>query len=277
MNRIKKIFGKNNSILIGAIHFPPLLGYPKFPGFEIAERNALCDLKAFQNGGLDAIIFENNYDLPHTTVVKPEVGVAMTYLGEKIVRHTSVPIGISVLWNDFQCAFAIAKTLGLGFVRVPVFVDTVKTDYGIIRGEAEKVITARKKIGAESVAILADIHVKHSRLLSKYSLVESARRAIKKGADALIVTGKWTGDAPDFQELKNLRRAIGDFPIFTGSGADEKNIKEILRFANGVIVSTSLKSGTNRKGEHNVKGYDQRIDLKKVRGFVKLATSNIRV
>jgi predicted TIM-barrel enzyme len=118
---------------------------------------------------------------------------------------------------------------------------------------------------------MADIHFKHSKLLSRYSLVQSARLAIKKGADALIVTGKWTGDAPDFQELKSLRKAIGDFPIFTGSGADKKNIKEILQFANGVIVSTSLKSGVDRKGEHNVKAFNQKIDSKKVENFVRTA------
>ena len=271
MNRIKKIFGKDREILIGAIHFSPLLGYPDFPSFKVAEKNALYDLKVFQDGGLNSVIFENNYDLPHAVIVTPEVGVAMTYLGEKIVCKADVPVGIDVLWNDFRCALAIAKTLSLSFIRVPVFVDTVKTDCGIIRGEAEKVIATRKKFGAEDVAIFADIHVKHSKLLSKYSLVESARRAIKKGADALIVTGKWTGDAPDLRELKELRKAVGNFPIFTGSGADERNIKEILQFANGVIVSTSLKAGQNRKGEHNVKAYDQRVDAKKVRQFVKIA------
>jgi membrane complex biogenesis BtpA family protein len=271
MDRIKKIFGKSNSILIGAIHFPPLLGYPEFPGFKVAAERALYDLEAFEKGGIDSVIFENNYDLPHTTIVGREIAAAMTYLGEKIVQQSSVPVGVDVLWNDFECALAIAKTLGLGFVRVPVFVDTVKTDFGVIHGEPSKVIAIRKKIGAESVAIMADIHVKHSKLLSRYSLVQSARLAIKKGADALIVTGKWTGDAPDFQELKSLRKAIGDFPIFTGSGADKKNIKEILQFANGVIVSTSLKSGVDRKGEHNVKAFNQKIDSKKVENFVRTA------
>jgi len=271
MDRIKKIFGKRNSILIGAIHFPPLLGYPGFPGFDVAEKGAVRDLGSFSQGGMGAVMFENNYDLPHTEIVRQEVGVAMTYLGEKIVRRSGVPVGIDVLWNDFECAFAIAKTLGLGFMRVPVFVDTVRTDYGVIRGNAPAVVAARKRFGAEDVAIMADIHVKHSTLLSKYPLVQSARLAVKKGADALIVTGKWTGDAPDFSELKKLRAAIGTFPIFVGSGADERNIKEILRYANGVIVSTSLKSGAVHAGEHNVKAYNQRIDVKKVRKFVKAA------
>lgn len=275
MNRIKKIFGKENSILIGAIHFPPLLGYPDFPGFKVAEERALFDLKAFEKGGMDSVIFENNYDLPHTIIVGRETSAAMTYLGEKIIQRSKMPVGIDVLWNDFECALGIAKTLGLGFVRVPVFVDTVKTDFGVIHGEPSKVVATRKKFGAEGVAIMADIHVKHSKLLSKYSLVQSARLAIKKGADALIVTGKWTGDAPDFQELKNLRKAVGDFPIFTGSGADEKNIKEILQFANGVIVSTSLKSGANRRGEHNIKAYSQKIDGEKVKKFVRVAKGSL--
>jgi membrane complex biogenesis BtpA family protein len=263
-HKFKKIFNKEIGVVIGALHFPPLLGFPEFPGFEIAKMNALKDLKALEDGGVDAIIFENNYDIPHTEFVGPEIGASMLLLGAEIKKATTLPVGISVLWNDYKTALSIAKALDLQFVRIPVFVDTVKTNYGIIEGDFGEIVKFRKRIQAESVALFTDIHVKHAEILSTDTILESARLAISKGSDGLVITGKWTGDAPDILELKQVRNAVSNFPIICGSGIDNKNIHELFEYANGGIVSTSLKEGTTKQGEINVKGYEQRIDESKV-------------
>ena len=98
---LNKIFKKKNNIVIGAVHFPPLLGYDKFPGFKVAYTNALKDIKAFEKGGADAIILENNYDIPHKVNVDCTISASMTYLISQLKKHTALPIGISVLWNDY--------------------------------------------------------------------------------------------------------------------------------------------------------------------------------
>lgn len=269
MNKFKKIFNKEKGIVIGALHFPPLLGFSEFPGFEIAQENAIKDLKAFEEGGVDAIIFENNYDIPHIEFVGPEIGASMLLLGEEIKKATTLPVGISVLWNDYKTALSIAKVLNLQFIRVPVFVDTVKTSYGVIEGNFEEIIKFRKQIQAEDVALFTDIHVKHAEILSTHTIIESAQLAIKEGSDGLIITGKWTGDAPDLGEIKQVRGAISDFPIICGSGVDSKNIHELFAYASGAIVSTSLKEGVNKQGEINVKGYEQRISEERVVELMK--------
>lgn len=266
---MKKIFKKKKNIIIGAIHFPPLLGYPDFPGFDIALKNAMKDLRALERGGVDGIIFENNYDIPHKEYVDSSVVASMTFLGEKIKKATKLPVGISILWNDYRAALSIAKILNLQFIRIPVFVDKVKTSYGVIEGSAKDVTDFRRAIKAENVALFTDIHVKHAELLSKNDIVASAKLAIEKGSDALIITGKWTGQSPDLSEMDLVRKSIGDFPIFVGSGTDENNVKNLFKYADGTIVSTSLKVGSNKKDEINVKGYEQRTELKKVKKLVQ--------
>lgn len=266
--RFNTIFKKNKNIVIGAIHLPPLLGYPKFPGFDSALKNALDDLRALEDGGVDGIIFENNYDIPHKIFVDAAIISTMTFLGEKLRKATRLPLGVSVLWNDYRTALSIAKILKLQFVRVPVFVDTVKTNYGIIEGEPQKVINFRKSIGAENVALFTDIHVKHAVVISKQSVTESAKLAIRHGADAIVLTGKWTGEAPDIKELKLVRGSIGDFPILIGSGLNKENVKFLFNYADGAIVSTSLKKGAKNPEQVNVKSYRQRVDPKKVGALV---------
>lgn len=269
-NVLTRIFGKDRNIIIGAIHLPPLLGHSDFPGFEVAIKSALADLEAFEGGGADAVLFENNYDHPHYETVPASVAVAMRHIGEVIVRSSKkVPVGVSVLWNDYKTALGLAKTLGLAFIRVPVFVDDVKTSYGVFRGKAREVVRHRHTLGAEDVAVFSDVHVKHAKILSKHTLAESARLAVKRGADALIITGNWTGDAPNIDDLKTTREAVGDFPILIGSGFDRKNCGLLFRYANGAILSTSVKEGGERKGEVNVKGYNQRISRRKVRELFK--------
>ncbi|MBU4257492.1 BtpA/SgcQ family protein [Patescibacteria group bacterium] len=270
MNKLKKIFKKDKNIIIGAIHFPPLLGYVDFPGLKIALNNALKDLTAFEKGGVDGIIFENNYDIPHKIFADSSVVASMTYLGEQIKKAIKLPLGISVLWNDYYTALSIAKILNLQFIRIPVFVDNVKTDYGIINGKAKEIIKYKKTIGSENIALFTDIHVKHAKLLSKNNIIVSAKLAVKNHSDAIIVTGKWTGQSPSLEELKLLRNSIGSFPILVGSGTDKNNIKPLLEYANGAIVSTSLKKGTRKKEEINVKSYTQRIDINKVKSLTKI-------
>ncbi|MFH1713992.1 MAG: BtpA/SgcQ family protein [Candidatus Nealsonbacteria bacterium] len=262
-SKFYKIF-KHKKVIIGAIHFPPLLGYRGYPGLKVALNNALKDLKAFENGKVDGIIIENNYDIPHRTLVGPETVAAMTFLGAKIRSATNLPLGINVLWNDYKAALSIAKTLDLQFIRIPVFVDKIKTDYDIIEGKPKDVIKFRKLIKAEHIALFTDVHVKHSKLISKNDITDSAKLAIKNKSDAVIVTGKWTGDAPDINKLITVRKAVGDFPILVGSGANKNNANELLKYANGVVVSTSLKEGSAKENEVNRKTWHQRINKRKV-------------
>ncbi|MBI2041887.1 MAG: BtpA/SgcQ family protein [Candidatus Nealsonbacteria bacterium] len=268
-SKFYKIFKKKNGIIIGAIHFPPLSGYPEFPGLKIALNNALEDLKSFESGGVDAVIIENNYDTPHKISVSPETINDMKFLGGEIASSAKLTMGVSVLWNDYKAALSIAKAIKAKFIRIPVFVDKVKTNYRIVTGSPEDVLKYRKKIGAENVALFADIQVKHAELLNKRPIEESAMEAIKAGADAIIITGKWTGDAPELSKLMAVRKAVGDFPILVGSGTDKNNISELFKYANGAIVSTSLKEGSSKKGEINVKTWQQRISQAKVKDLIE--------
>ena len=266
---LSKIFNKNKNIIIGAVHLPPLSGYPDSPGFDVAIANALHDTQALIDGGVDGIIFENNYDIPHTVHVGPEVISAMVRIGKELKHKVQVPLGVNVLWNDYRAGLNIAKDLNLQFIRVPVFVDTIKTDYGVISGDAQDTITFRKHIGAENVALFTDIHVKHSELILPEPIIAAARRAVEEHSDALIVTGKWTGDAPDTKELQDVRETVGEFPILCGSGVDEHNVKKLFAYSNGAIVSTSLKEDSASTHKINVKPYDVRISTEKTSRLVQ--------
>ena len=272
----KSLFKTKNPI-IGMVHFPPLLGYKDFPGLKICLQKSLRDAKTLERGGVDAIMFENNYDIPHYEFVSQETVAIITFLIQKISENIKIPFGINVLWNDYKAALSIAKVCGGKFVRIPVFVDSVETSYGKIFANPKEVSAFRKKIGAEDVALFTDIHVKHAKMLEKKSISESAKEAVKNGSDAIIITGKWTGDAPNISDLKEAREAVGkDFPILIGSGATKNNIGTLLKYADGVIVGTALKTGQIEEREVNLKPWEAQISLIKTKEFVKKIRDSLK-
>lgn len=269
MSNIAKQLGKKK-IVIGAVHLSPSPGYIGYDSVEKSIKRAQLDLNALIRGGVDAVIFENNYDLPHRVAVGPETVAFMTHVISSMNFKKKIPIGISVLWNDFQSALSIAKVVGAEFIRVPAFVDTVKTSYGIVTAVGNKVKTFRKQIGGENIAIFADVQVKHSEMVNKRkTLKASIVQAQRKGADAIIITGKWTGDSPSLERIKTASEAA-TLPVIVGSGANSGNIASLFSIADAVIVSTSLKVGKLSKKEvnPNLKSNSQRISEKKTREFM---------
>jgi len=57
----------------------------------------------------------------------------------------------------------------------------------------------------------------------------------------LIVSGAGTGQAADMADVERVRRACPKTKLLLGSGVNAVNAKKYLRFADGVIVGSSLK------------------------------------
>jgi membrane complex biogenesis BtpA family protein len=264
---------KLHNTVIGALHLAPLSGYEGFPGYEKIEELALTDLNSFQEGGIDAVIFENNYDLPHKEHITEKNYKIMCEVGRVLKQNAHIPLGVDVLWNDYKSALELAKEIGLDFIRVPVFVDTVKTSYGIFEGARENVAKYRSQLGVNEVKIFTDIHVKHAMNISAETIDQSAVMAIESGADGIILTGKWTGDSPDTNDLDRVRKVVGNFPIIVGSGADRENIQQLFELADAAIVSTSLKEGAINAEHTNLSNWEQRISTQKVREFMNAVGS----
>ena len=256
--------------VIGALHFGPLPGVEGHPGMDVLLEVALEDAEAMEKGGVDGIIVENNYDIPHKMRVNTETVEAMTSLTSRIRQRTNVPIGISVLWNDYEAAFRIASAVGGTFIRIPAFVDEVVSDYGRATPVSYEALAYRNKIGAENIGILADVQVKHATMAdSDKPLSLSVLQAVQAGASGIIVTGQWTGDPPVINEIAAAQKAAGEIPVIVGSGATSENITQLRQYSDAVIVGTALKKGSNAAGETNVKSWTQRVDEELVRQLVQ--------
>lgn len=230
--------------IIGMIHLLPLSGYPKHPGMTAVIKQALKDLEILEKGGVNAVLVENENDHPHEVSPGPEIISAMTLIVNEIVKKSKVPIGVEVLLNYPEASLAIAKISGAKFIRTDYFVDKMwRKEYGKMVINPAELLTYKEQIKADSVKIFADVQVKYARLLEKGKTIgQSVKQAIKAGANAVIVTGKISGDPPKLKNLQEAKKAAGEFPVYIGSGFSFANAKKLLVYADGAIVGTSIKT-----------------------------------
>jgi len=150
-------------------------------------------------------------------------------------------LGVNALKNDARAALAVAAAAGGRFIRVNVHAGAVVADQGIVQTDAYHTLRDRRLLGAE-VAIFADVGGKHAMPLVPVEIEQTARDLVHRGlADALVVSGRATGEATPIAEVKRVRGAVSDVPLLVGSGVTPETVAELLSVADGVIVGTAVK------------------------------------
>ena len=231
--------------IIGVIHLPALPGSGHSPGLGEILKKALRDFSALEHGGVQGVLVVNDADEPRRLKAGPETISTMTRVTRELVLASGGPtIGAQILLNDPEASLAVAHMAGASFIRTDYFVDSMeRSEYGPIEIDPKRLVEYRASLGARDVLILADIQVKYARMIVRRPLAESAAQATDCSADAIIVTGSVTGEAPPTSSVGEAKRAAGHCPVLVGSGLDASNAAELLRAADGAIVGTSLKTG----------------------------------
>ncbi len=235
---------RQRKVLVGMIHVGALPGTPAHrQSVDAIVAQAVAEATLYRDAGVDTVMIENMHDVPYLRAPGPEITAAMTRVGCD-VRRLGLMTGVQVLAGANREALAIALAAGLDFVRVEGFVYAQVADEGLIEACAGELLRYRRQIGAEPVAILADVKKKHSAhaITADVDLAETARTAEFFGADGVIVTGIRTGVAPELANLRAVRAAVKT-PVLIGSGVTAANLAELVPFADAIIVGSDVKVG----------------------------------
>lgn len=237
--------GLSRPALVAMIHVGALPGTPRSRSTvaEIAA-SAVSEAKLLADGGVDAIMLENMHDVPYLNrSVGPEIVAAMTTICAAVRQAVSLPLGVQILAGANREAVAVAHATGCQFVRCEGFVFAHVADEGLMpEADAGPLLRYRKMIGAENVAIIADVKKKHSShaITSDVDLAETAQAAEFFGASGVVVTGTATGRATSVEDLIAVRKAV-NIPVFVGSGVTPENAKTLAPHAHAFIVGSYLK------------------------------------
>jgi uncharacterized protein len=262
--------------VIGMVHLWPLPGAPGYTGYgmEAIVEHALRDAQALVEGGVDGLVVENMWDLPYFVGndVKPEATAAQAVAAAEVVKNFAVPVGINVIHNGGLVCLAIAVAARARFIRVCILTgarvwDTGEFDHGC----AAELLRKRKELAAGGIHIFADVDKKHSVPFPGIDLQTHIQWTELYGADALIVSGKFTGNAPDVEKVREAKQ-LATRPVLIGSGASADNAAAFLRYADGIIVGTSLKIDGVMENPVDVKRV--RALMEQVRGVREAAAAH---
>jgi uncharacterized protein len=243
-NWLSELTGQPKSI-IGMVHLPALPGTPLYDaaGGMVAIRDwAKRDLEALQDGGVHAVMFCNENDRPYRLDADVASAAALTDVVASLRSELSVPFGVNVLWDPIA-TIAVAAATGAAFCR-EIFAGAFAGDFGLWVRSAGDAWRYRRQLGAERVRLLFNINAEFAAPIAPRPIGDVARSAVfSSSPDAVCVSGGITGQSVETSTLGQVYAAIGEtgVPILVNTGFKTSNARDLLHYADGAIVGSSLK------------------------------------
>lgn len=263
MKWLKETFNVSKPV-IAMCHLQPLPGDPGYDfegGVEKVLELALKDLRALQEGGVDAVMFSNEFSLPYLTKVEPITYTTMARIIGELKRDITVPYGVNVLW-DPKASIDLAVATGALFVR-EIFTGVYASDFGLWNTNAGEVIRHRMHIGGQNVKTLFNIVPEAASYLGQRNIVDIAKSTVfNNKPDALCVSGLTAGAETDSSVLKSVKDAVPNTAVFANTGVRLSNIQQQLSIADGTVTATTFK----RDGV-----FENEVDVKRVKEFMDKA------
>lgn len=267
MSWLKETIGTEKAI-IAMCHLDPLPADPYYGNSTMEQviENARKDLKALQDGGVDAVMFSNEFSLPYLTDVKTITVAAMARVIGELMDDIKVPFGVNVLW-DAEKSLDLARVTGAKFVR-EIFTGVYASDFGVWNTNVGKTIRHQYEIGAQDVKLLFNIFPEAAKYLADRDIESVAKSTVfNNRPDALCVSGLTAGAMTDTSILKRVKDVVPETVVLANTGVRYENIEQQLSIADGAVVGTTFK--IDGKFENHVDQARVKHFMDKVKEFRK--------
>lgn len=260
MQWIKETF-KTEKPIIAMCHFRAMPGDPYYDadgGMEKVVDLARSELLALQAGGVDAVMFSNEFSLPYLTKVNPETTVAMARVIGEIKSEVKVPFGVNVLWDPYA-SLDLAAATGALFIR-EIMSGVYASDFGLWNTNVGDIVRHRMRLGLKDLKMIYNIVPEAAKYLGDRDVTEIAKTTVfNNKPDVICVSGITAGAATDSHVLANVKKAIPTTPIFANTGCNVDTIEKTLSISDGAIVGTTFKKDGL---------FDNFIDVERVKTFM---------
>jgi hypothetical protein len=252
--------------IIAMCHMGALPGdpyYDKKEGLAETIEWVRRDLLALQNGGVDAVMFSNEFSMPYLTKVHTVTVASMARIIGELLSEIRVPFGVNVLW-DPEASLDLAISTGAKFVR-EIFSGVYASDFGLWNPSAGEIVRHQRAIGAEEVKLLFNIVPEAAKYLADRDIFEVAKSTVfNHRPDALCVSGLTAGTQTSSSLLRRVKEAVPGTLVFANTGVTMENVGEQLSIADGAVVGTTFKIDGN---------FENHVDEKRVRAFMDKVNS----
>ena len=240
------ISGKAKTI-IAMVHIRALPGAPDYDpaaGIDGLIDWARQDLHKLQDGGIDAVMFGNEFDRPYVLKATPESLAAMTAVVTALKPEIRVPFGVNYLW-DPVATVALSAATGARFAR-EIFTGVYASDMGLWEPRCAEALRLRANLGCPDLKLLFNVNAEFATPLDARTTEQRAKSAVFSSlADAICVSGPMTGEAVEMHRLRKVKAAVREVPVLANTGVTIDTVGDILSVADGCVVGTHLKVDGN--------------------------------
>ncbi|TJY42235.1 BtpA/SgcQ family protein [Cohnella pontilimi] len=242
MTWLKDVIGTEKAI-IAMCHLLPLPGDPSYDhakGMDYVIEMARKDFLALQEGGVDAVMFSNEFSLPYLTDVKTETVAAMARIIGELMPLIKIPFGVNVLW-DAKKSLDLAAATGAKFVR-EIFTGVYASDFGLWNTNVGETIRHQHRIGASNVKLLFNIVPEAAKYVADREIESVVKSTVfNNRPDALCVSGLTAGAETNDEILHRVKKMAGNTVVLANTGIRLENVERQLSIADGAVVGTTFK------------------------------------
>ncbi len=261
MSFLKSMFGTEKP-MIGLIHLQALPGDPFYrgEGMRSVIAGAGADLKALQEGGIDGVLFTNEFSMPYQQKVSPVTLAAMGMVIGALREQIRVPFGAEAIF-DGDATIELCAAVEADFTRC-LFTGVWDSDFGLIDRDIAHTLRLKNAYRLDDLKLFYFVTSEGDASVGGRRPEEIARSVLFNcRPDALVAGGTAAGSRPGTELLKQIRAiAQPEVPVICGTGCKIDNIEEILSASDGAFVGTALKADGK---------FENPVDPERVRQFME--------
>lgn len=225
--------------VIGMCHLQPFPVDYKYDGASIKKiiENAKDNIIALQDGGVDAIIFSNEYSMPYTQKVKGTTIAVFTSVINQVKSIISVPFGIDCMY-DLMASIDIAVAVDADFVRGIAFGNYNNGIYNF-SFDSKEILNHYKKLKSKKLQLWCSVYPESIEQLNQnndFSLSQYLNDIQQNiSPDVLCIHSRTL--------LSNTYKQMNypDLKVYVDGGCNDKNISQLQKKSNGMIIGNFLK------------------------------------
>ena len=229
--------------VVAMVHVPALPGSPEFDsatGMNKILDSVVVDLEALQSGGVDAIMFGNEFDRPYVLKAPPEGLAALASVIGQVKSMIKIPFGVNYLW-DPVATVALAVATDANFAR-EIFTGVYASDMGLWTPDCAGAARLRSSQGRSDLQMIFNINAEFATSLDTRPLAIKVKSAVfSSKADVVCVSGPMTGMGVDQTELREAREALPETPLLANTGVNIDTVADIFSLTDGCVIGSHLK------------------------------------
>ena len=228
----KTLFGVEKPI-IALLHIRALPGDPAYDekgGLNYIIDTASKELESLQDGGVDAVLFANEYSYPFQKKVDYVTVAAMAFVVGKLHDQLRVPYGMNVVMNPLA-TLDLAVATGASFIR-SAFTGTYAGDAGFYEPAPATVIRRKYHLNAQNVKMFFKVNPESDSYIGERTYQSITSSIINRCApDALCVSGTEAGTETDSNFIKEIVSYAKGVPVICNTGCNAANVLDKLATA----------------------------------------------